>query len=115
MREKPRPRHQRVMTLLDSLDDEILERNACFFGGGTRIVLELDEYRESLDVDFLCADQAEGLGIAKTAYGDSVTTALESVLDLFAEGYRGQCLTELEVRSRGKLNAGLSQLRALVE
>jgi hypothetical protein len=27
----------------------------CYFGGGTRIVLELGEYRESKDIDFLCA------------------------------------------------------------
>jgi len=31
------------------------------FGGGTRIVLELDEYRESADADFLCSD-ASGYG-----------------------------------------------------
>ena len=28
----------------------------CGFGGGTRIALELDEYRESEDIDFLCSD-----------------------------------------------------------
>ena len=52
-----RPHHQRVLTLLNTLSAELLESTACFFGGGTRIVLELNEYRESLDVDFLCADQ----------------------------------------------------------
>lgn len=52
-----RPHHQRVLSLLDSLSADFLEKSACFFGGGTRIVLELNEYRESLDVDFLCADQ----------------------------------------------------------
>ncbi|WP_322543705.1 nucleotidyl transferase AbiEii/AbiGii toxin family protein [Pantoea eucrina] len=29
-----------------------------FFGGGTRIALEINEYRESIDVDFLCPDRA---------------------------------------------------------
>jgi hypothetical protein len=52
-----RPHHQRVMSLLNSLSAELLDRSACYFGGGTRIVLELGEYRESLDVDFLCANQ----------------------------------------------------------
>lgn len=51
-----RPHHQRVMSLLNSLSSELLERTACYFGGGTRIVLELGEYRESPGVDFLCAD-----------------------------------------------------------
>lgn len=49
--------HQRVLTLLNALSAELFESTACYFGGGTRIVLELDEYRASLDVDFLCADQ----------------------------------------------------------
>lgn len=29
----------------------------CYFGGGTAIALLLGEYRESVDIDFLCADQ----------------------------------------------------------
>jgi len=52
-----RPHHQRVLRLLNSMSAELLETTACYFGGGTRIVLELGEYRESLDVDFLCANQ----------------------------------------------------------
>jgi hypothetical protein len=57
MHNPKRPHHQRVQGLLNSLSAELLETSACYFGGGTRIVLELDEYRESLDVDFLCANQ----------------------------------------------------------
>jgi hypothetical protein len=52
-----RPHHKKVLRLLNALSAELLEATACYFGGGTRIVLELDEYRESLDVDFLCANQ----------------------------------------------------------
>ncbi len=57
MHNPKRPHHQRVMSLLDALSIELLDTTACYFGGGTRIVLELGEYRESLDVDFLCANQ----------------------------------------------------------
>ena len=57
MHNPKRPHHQRVLRLLNSLSAELLETSACYFGGGTRIVLELGEYRESLDVDFLCANQ----------------------------------------------------------
>jgi hypothetical protein len=46
-----------VLKLLNSLSSEMLDATACYFGGGTRIVMELGEYRESLDIDFLCADQ----------------------------------------------------------
>jgi len=28
----------------------------CFFGGGTRLALDLEEFRESQDVDFICSD-----------------------------------------------------------
>lgn len=54
-----RERHRKVLELLAAFDDGFLSRCRFLFGGGTRIVLELDEYRESLDVDFLCS-AAEG-------------------------------------------------------
>lgn len=53
-----RPAHRRVGALLDELDAEVLRDCSCLFGGGTRIALELGEYRESRDVDFLIADAA---------------------------------------------------------
>jgi len=37
------------------LNFDLLSRTQCYFGGGTAIVLKLNEYRESVDVDFLCA------------------------------------------------------------
>jgi hypothetical protein len=52
-----RPAHRKVAALLAMLDCRFLEDANCFFGGGTRIVLELGEYRESRDIDFLCADR----------------------------------------------------------
>jgi nucleotidyltransferase AbiEii toxin of type IV toxin-antitoxin system len=48
--------HRSVLALLRDFDAEILDRCGFLFGGGTRIVLELEEYRVSQDVDFLCAD-----------------------------------------------------------
>ena len=47
-----RPRHHAVDSALTALDGEFLARAQCFFGGGTRVVLELKEYRESADIDF---------------------------------------------------------------
>lgn len=58
MRDFTRPHHRRVAELLDSLDASLLAECQCYFGGGTRIVLGLEEYRQSLDVDFLCANIA---------------------------------------------------------
>jgi len=51
-----RARHRTVARVLAALDAGALREFRCWFGGGTRIALELGEYRESQDVDFLCAD-----------------------------------------------------------
>ncbi|MBW8874771.1 MAG: nucleotidyl transferase AbiEii/AbiGii toxin family protein [Acidobacteria bacterium] len=51
-----REQHRNVLALLTALDSQKLTRCQLLFGGGTRIVLDLDEYRESHDVDFLCSD-----------------------------------------------------------
>lgn len=54
MAEYRRARHRNVARVLDALDADVLNRANCYFGGGTRIALELDEYRESEDIDFIC-------------------------------------------------------------
>lgn len=48
-----RPHHQRIQTVLESLDAERLLKHQCLFGGGTAIVLAHGEYRESVDIDFV--------------------------------------------------------------
>ncbi len=50
-----RPHHQRIAQLLEAFDAQLLFDTQCFFGGGTAIALLLDEYRVSVDVDFICA------------------------------------------------------------
>lgn len=52
------PRHRDVLTVLRALDAELLAAAGFLFGGGTRVVLDLAEFRESLDIDFLCSDTA---------------------------------------------------------
>lgn len=52
-----RQHHNEILAALRSLDGELLLDAECYFGGGTAIVLNLDEYRESVDIDFLCASQ----------------------------------------------------------
>jgi hypothetical protein len=53
-----RIRHHAVDKILAALNGGFLGRAKCYFGGGTRVVLELKEYRESADLDFLCSDRA---------------------------------------------------------
>ncbi len=50
-----RPHHQRILRLLEVFNCAILGETGCWFAGGTAGVLMLDEYRESVNVDFLCA------------------------------------------------------------
>jgi hypothetical protein len=52
-----RAAHGEVLDVLGKLDAAFLRDSHCYFGGGTRIVLELGEYRESRDIDFLCASR----------------------------------------------------------
>jgi len=70
MSEPARPRHRTVLSALRALDAEFLARSECYFGGGTRIVLELDEYRESADIDFLCASR-DGYRALRGAVSDT--------------------------------------------
>jgi hypothetical protein len=56
MSEYRRAIHRIVAQVLEALEPSFLERTGCCFGGGTRLALDLGEYRESQDIDFLCSD-----------------------------------------------------------
>lgn len=80
-----RAAHNRVRTLLVSLNAPLLEHCQCYFGGGTRSVLELDEYRESHDVDFLCADAAGYRQLREAVATDGFDALCVSALKLRRE------------------------------
>jgi hypothetical protein len=50
-----RAHHQRIEQALAALDASLLLKYRCLFGGGTAITLTHGEYRESLDIDFVCS------------------------------------------------------------
>ena len=64
-----RPNHNAILSILHGFDRELFRSAECYFGGGTAIVLKLDEYRESVDIDFLCASK-EGYRLLRTAVVD---------------------------------------------
>ncbi len=70
-----REKHVLVAKILDGLRSEVLEHHATAFAGGTRIALELNEYRESHDVDFLCSD-TRGYAELRTLVRDKGPTVL---------------------------------------
>ena len=50
-----RPHHQRIAQVLDSFDAPIFLNARCLFGGGTAVALLHGEFRESVDIDFICS------------------------------------------------------------
>jgi hypothetical protein len=50
-------RHRIISSALKNFNSEFLSENDIIFGGGTRIALEINEYRESVDIDFLCPNK----------------------------------------------------------
>lgn len=70
-----RSAHGQVLEMLFRLDHAFLTRAKCHFAGGTRIVLELGEYRESKDVDFLCSDR-EGYRLLRETVSENSLGAI---------------------------------------
>lgn len=50
--------HKAISKALFNFNSKYLADNKILFGGGTRIALELGEYRESVDIDFICPDRS---------------------------------------------------------
>ncbi len=80
-----RPRHQTVAGALAAMDGTFLAHAQCYFGGGTRIVLELGEYRESEDLDFLCASRDGYRALRSTVTNRSLGAIMTSPLPLVRE------------------------------
>ncbi len=80
-----RPLHRRVLAQLARLDSAFLADCRCYFGGATRIVLELDEYRESKDIDFLCADRDGYRRLRETVSENSLGAMAKASLRLSRE------------------------------
>ena len=71
-----RPWHRLVWQVFESLNSDLLARARCWFGGGTRVAMELGEFRESVDVDFLCEDR-EGYRILRSTVTQSSLGSVE--------------------------------------
>ena len=86
--------------MLESLNTALLAQTACYFGGGTAIVLLLDEYRESVDVDLLCASH-DGYRVLRNmvserSLGDLLTSLITLAREVRADRYgiRTFCLVD---------------------
>ena len=90
-----RVHHTAILKALRALDGDYLMETKCYFGGGTAIVLELGEYRESIDIDFLCADQA-GYRALRTAIAGQ-----PNLNKLLRAGEELECLREVRADQYG--------------
>jgi len=80
-----REHHQRIEKVLLAFNSSFLLKANCFFGGGTAIVLSLDEYRESVDIDFLCAGNDGYKALLNTVDSNGLGEILQSPVRLLRE------------------------------
>src|SRR5271165_69781 len=77
--------HRRIHTLLSRFNTDYLLQTGCYFAGGTAIVLSLNEYRESLDVDFLCSSHEGYRALRNTISNASLGQILNQPVELMRE------------------------------
>jgi Nucleotidyl transferase AbiEii toxin, Type IV TA system len=80
-----RPFHRALDRVFAALDGEFLLGAECYFGGGTLVALQLDEFRESRDVDFLCSSSQGFRELRQTVSERSLGRILRSPLALARE------------------------------
>lgn len=90
-----REHHNAILDVLRSLDGAFLMKSKCFFGGGTAIALELGEFRESVDIDFLCSDQQGYRELRSVLAGQP---NLDAIL---RPGAQVECLREVRTNQYG--------------
>ena len=76
-----RPHHQEIARILASFNAPLFEKAGLYFGGGTRIALEIDEFRVSVDIDIVCLTsdsyRAVRQQVTQSSLGDLVSNALD--------------------------------------
>ncbi len=68
--------HNKILTILESLNSELLHESFAYFGGGTLITLQFGEYRWSKDIDFICPVSSSGYRRLRTTIYDGGHKAL---------------------------------------
>jgi hypothetical protein len=95
-----RQRHQLIARLLENFDEDYFTKHNILFGGGTRIVLEAAEFRESVDIDFLCpsvdAYRAVRTAVASDSFGRLAKGRLDLLREIRADRYGVRALVQIE-------------------
>lgn len=81
--------HQIIAEALKSFNKDYLYTNNIIFGGGTLIALSIDEYRESVDIDFFCPNttsyRAVRSQVTNVSLGNLVFREFNYVRDIRAD------------------------------
>jgi hypothetical protein len=115
-----RPHHQHA-EILSRMDHDFLVANEIYFAGGTAVALSCDEFRQSVDIDFLCSS-VEGYRNARNAtFGGHVADLFKQPVIELREaradryGIRTFVTTDpalrpikFEIVSEGRINLGKS-------
>lgn len=103
MIELVRTHHQLIWDALSHFDSSYLEANNILFGGGTRIALELGEYRESTDIDFFCAGRSSYRAVRSQTTNSSLGHVLNenSELEFLRDIRAGRDAIRTYVRTPG--------------
>jgi len=80
-----REHHQRIAAILQRLDVPVLLKHRCLFGGGTAIALSHGEYRESVNIDFVCSSVDGYRGLRESVDTRSLGWLFARPVDLIRE------------------------------
>lgn len=83
--------HNKILAILQSLNCNVLENGSAYFGGGTIIALDFDEYRWSKDIDFISSVTTEGYKYLREIVFDNGHEALFNDLSKIQ---LGRCTTD---------------------
>lgn len=93
-----RPWHREVWAVLKVLDSDLFTSSSLLFAGGTRIVLDLGEYRESQK--------------AEAAYKKAIRVDLERAIEAFRQdpSHQKRCFTGLRIQDPALLLTAIDHL-----
>ncbi|QSJ15903.1 nucleotidyl transferase AbiEii/AbiGii toxin family protein [Nostoc sp. UHCC 0702] len=68
--------HNKILTILKSLNHDVLKEGSAYFAGGTLLTLDYQEYRQSKDIDFISPVFTSGYKYLRTVVFDGGFEAL---------------------------------------
>jgi hypothetical protein len=80
-----RPQNVKIALALSAMDALLLQEAKCYFAGGTAISLQLDEYRRSDDIAFLCADADGYRRLRESVFDHGLKEIFPRGIDLLRE------------------------------